>query len=137
MQEFKPDCTINLLILSHGRPAKYAWACSILTRESVRLVLARRFVGISSRDEVEWSAMLFGLGQAMRLQQEKVQVCADFSDILQIAGKHRDPQIQSLKAAAQDAWASFRLRKEGRISADEEMLLKEEASKAFSRKSRD
>jgi len=137
MQEFKPDCTINLLIQSQGRPAKYVWACSLVTRDSVRLVMARKFMGIVSRDEAEWSAMLFGLSQARRLLQEKVHLCSEYSGILQEAGKLRDPRIQSMKAKAQDIWSTFRLRKIGKIASDEEVALKEEAARAFSRKMRD
>lgn len=139
MQDFHPDCTINLLVQSQGKPGKYAWVCSLVTRDSVRLLSARRFLGIVNREEAEWACALFGLEQAARLQQEKVQLCADFSLLLDPAagGKHRDPSIQSKKAEAGALWASFRLRKLGKISAEEDGFLRQEAMKAFSRKSKD
>lgn len=139
MQDFHPDCTINLLVQSQGKPGKFAWACTLVTRNSVRLLVARRFLGVVNREQAEWSCALFGLEQAARLQQEKVQLSADFSLALDPAagGKHRDPAIQSKKAEAEALWASFRLRKQGKISAEEDGFLRQEAMKAFSRKSKD
>jgi hypothetical protein len=137
MQDFHPECTINLLIQAQGRPSKYVWACSILTRNSVRLVFARRFLGMVSREQAEWNALLFGLRQAERLQQEKVQLSSSFSLSLGAAGKLRCPELQSLKAQAEGIWNGFRLRKTGKIDPAEEDFLKESAAKAFSRKRKD
>lgn len=137
MQDFNPDCTINLSIQAQGKPGKFVWACSLVTRDSVRLVLARKFLGIVNRDEAEWSAALFGLSQAQRLMQEKVQLCSDFGLNLDGTSKHRDPKIQLIKARAEKVWSSFRLRKLGRVEAGEERILREEALSAFSRKSRE
>lgn len=137
MQDFHADCTINLFLRAQGKPGKYAWVCSLVTRNSVRLVLARRFLGIVSREKAEWQAALFGLEQAARLQQEKIQLCANFSLSLEPGSKHRDPEIQSKKAEAEALWATFRLRKMGKLDAGEEEALSAEAMKAFSRKSRD
>jgi len=137
MQDFHADCTINLLIQAQGNPGKYAWVCSLVTRESVRLVLARKFLGIVSREQAEWSAILFGLRQAERLQQEKVQLCTEFNLSLESSSKHRDPEIQSKKVQAEDIWKFFRLSKMGRPAPAELAFLKEELAKAFSRKSKD
>lgn len=138
MQDFHADCTINLLVQSQGKPGKYAWVCSLVTRNSVRLLTARRFLGMVSREEAELSCALFGLAQTARLQQEKVQICADFSIPLDAAaGKHRVPEIQLKRAEAVAIWAGFRLKKIGRVSAEENEFLRAEVAKAFSRKSRD
>lgn len=139
MTDFHPDCTINILLLAQGRPAKYVWVCSLVTRESVRLVTARRFAGIVSREQAEASALLFGMKQAERLLQEKVQLSADFQPFTEghSGGRHKDPGVQLMKAEAEKIWSSFRLRKMARIAPDEERLLKEEAEKGFARKSRD
>ncbi len=126
MQDFHADCTINLLLQCQGRSAKYSWVCSLVTRESVRLVLARRFLGRVSREQAEWNATVFGLRQAQRLLQEKVALCADFSVDLSDAGRSRDPGVQLLKSEAQKIWDSFRLKKMGRISPQELQVLREE-----------
>jgi hypothetical protein len=131
MQDFHADCIINILLQAQGKPAKYAWICSLSTRNSVRLVWARKFMGLVNREEAEWAAALFGLEQAQRLQQEKVQFSAGFSAPDPRAGKLRDPRIQSMKARAEKIWESFRLKKEGRISAEEETFLRDEVGKVF------
>jgi hypothetical protein len=136
MQDFNADCTINLLVLSQGKPGKYVWACSLLTRKSVRLVLARRFMGMVSSEEAEWNAVFFGLSQAARLQQEKVELSATFPLSIGVDSKGRRPEIQWKKAEAEHLWSSFRLKKTGKIHAEEERFLREEAMRAFSRKSR-
>lgn len=100
-------------------------------------MLARKFLGIVSRDQAEWSALLFGLKQAERLQQEKVQLCSGFNLSLDSPGKHRDPEVQLKKAEAEGIWKSFRLSKTGRVDPEEEAFLQREVAKAFSRKSRD
>lgn len=136
MNDFNADCTINLLISGQGRPAKLAWACSVTLRDGQRLVLARKFVGIVSREKLEWEAALFGIQQATRLQQEKVALSfdANLSGINQPAGpKLKDPALQVMREEAEFLWAGFRLRKAARLDEKEAAFLKEESEKAFRR----
>jgi hypothetical protein len=136
MQDFHADCTVNLLISSNGKPGKIVWVCSLVSRDSVRLVLARRFMGLSSRERSEWQALLFGLTQARRLQQEKVELCSGFSSLVDLPGRHRDPAIQSIKGKVEEAWGSFRLRRAGKLASGEERVLRDWAEAAFSRKNK-
>jgi hypothetical protein len=134
MQDFHADCTINLLVTSRGSPAKHVWSCSLTDRNRVPLVLARRFVGIASRDQVEWRALLFGLSQAHRLQQEKVALCADFTVAPGQPGKLRDAALQSMKEQVDELWARFRLHKVEKFFPAERDLLRDWAEEAFARK---
>lgn len=131
MQDFHADCTINILLHTQGKPAKYAWICSLTTRNSVRLLWARKFMGHTSREDAEWHATLFGLRQAHRLLQEKVQFSAPFNAPNLSAGKHRDPRIQLMKAESEKLWEAFRLKKQAKILAEEEKFLREEIEKVF------
>ena len=97
----------------------------------MRLLWARKFMGHTSREDAEWHATLFGLRQAHRLLQEKVQFSAPFNAPNLSAGKHRDPRIQLMKAESEKLWEAFRLKKQAKILAEEEKFLREEIEKVF------
>jgi len=136
MQDFHPDCTINILISGQGRPAKLVWVCSLTLRHGPRLLTVKKFAGIAPREQVEWQATLFGLEQATRLQQEKVMLASDFSlpGIHQSpASRLRDPALQLMREDAENLWAGFRLRKTGNLDEKESAHLKEAAADGFRR----
>lgn len=136
MTDFHPDCTINILVTGQGRPAKLVWVCSLVMRDGTRLVTARKFTGIASREQVEWTATLFGLRQATRLQQEKVQIRSEFSlpgIHVSPASRLRDPALQLMREDAERLWTGFRLRKTGRLDEKEAEYLRNEAASGFRR----
>jgi hypothetical protein len=139
MTDFRPDCIINLHAEFRGKPAKVAWACSIEHAKAGRVVAARRFLGVVPRDEAEISAVLFGLRQASRFLQEKVELRATFSLEGKLGGGTGRPPPRELRPAHDEAarlWEGFRLRRTGRVSPDEALALREEAEKAYLRKSK-
>jgi hypothetical protein len=136
MQDFHPDCTINILVSGQGRPAKLVWCCSLVLRSGQRLVTVKKFTGIAPREQVEWQATLFGLEQATRLQQEKVMLASDLTlpGIHQTpASRLRDPALQLMREDAENLWAGFRLRKTGRLDEKEAAHLREAAADGFRR----
>jgi hypothetical protein len=139
MTEFKADCTINLHLEARGKPAKIAWACSITHPKHGHLVIARKFLGLVEREEAELESLLFGLRQAARFLQEKVEVNATFP----LEGKLREPNtssragIPALRPKREDVvklWNAFRLRRAARMTGPEAELLRKEAELAFQRK---
>lgn len=140
MTDFRPDCTINLHVELRGKPAKVSWACSIAIGKHGTVVMARRFLGIVSRDEAELAALLFGLAQAQRLQQEKVEIAATFSLDGRLAddggARRLPPELRPRRDEAARIWSSFRLAKEGRVAPERALALREAAVGAFARKRR-
>jgi hypothetical protein len=135
MADFKPDCTINLHVEARGKPAKLAWSCSVSHARSGRLALARRFIGLSSREETELRALLFGLRQASRLLQEKVEVAATFGLDGRLDDSRRvPPELKPLRDEAHRLWEGFRYRRIGKLSPAVSRELGEEAEKAYRRR---
>lgn len=137
MQEFKPDCIINLHMESRGKPGKYAWSCSLVDRSGRRLVTAVKFAGVVSRDAVLLESARFGLVQAQRLRMEKIEVASDGSIEGFLAservGSKRVRELQSLLDDVIRAWSSFRLRKIGSLAGAERDFLHVQAGTAFKR----
>ena len=135
MQNFKAECKIHVHVAALGRPAKYAWACSV-EAHGKPMVMARGFLGMVARETAEEKVLAFGLEQAQRLLQEKVEVSASFAteDWLEsdISGRGRAGGLQSEKAKLRALWQGFRLR---RLAAGGvPSALKSEAERAFERK---
>lgn len=126
MQDFHPDCIINILVTARGQPAKFTWACGLFTRERVPLVIATRFLGHVPREEAEAAALLFGLEQAARLQQEKVQLGGDiaFPGINAPAGRGRKGTVPLKMREALALWESFRLRKSASLTEADRAALR-------------
>ena len=137
MQEFKPDCTINLHLESRGKPAKNIWACSIVDRSGRRLVTALRFAGVINREIAILESAKFGMAQAKRLRMEKVQIASDgaIDSMLQLdrVGGIRFKELQSLLSEVSNYWIEFRLRKVGKISQGEREFLRKEAESLWKR----
>jgi hypothetical protein len=134
MTDFRPDCTINLHVELRGKPAKLAWACSITHPRRGRLVLARKFVGVVPREEAEISALLFGLRQASRFLQEKVEVAASFSVDRLLAGgesARAAPEVRAIREEAKRRWEEFRLRRSGSLTPLEAVALRAEAERSY------
>lgn len=126
MQDFHPDCIINILVAGHGRPAKFSWAIKIATREQVSLVEATRFLGIVSPDEAGWAALVYSLRQVERLQQEKVMIATDIAYPALTAAKasrSRDPKIQLIIDEAVAIWRGIRLTKMAPLGVPERTHL--------------
>lgn len=140
MTEFRADCTINLHVESRGKPGKLAWVCSVVHGKRGRVVLARRFMGIASREEVELRALLFGLRQGARFLQEKVDVAANFPlEGILAEGKSAgrvSPELKPMKEEILKAWGGIRLKRVARVAGEEAVFLREEAEKAYQRKHR-
>jgi hypothetical protein len=137
MTDFRPDCTINLHCELRGKPAKIAWSCSIVHPKRGRIVVARRFLGLVSREEAQLRALLFGLREAARLLQEKVEATATFpvEEWLGEEGPRRlAPELKPLREEAARCWAGFRYRRAGRMSGEEALALRGEAENAFRRR---
>jgi hypothetical protein len=139
MTEFHADCTINIHLEARGQPAKLAWSCSLVYAKRGRIVLARGFLGKMGREEAELAALGFGLAQAHRLQQEKVDLAATFpvegiDGDGKRAGRTAAPGIKSKRSELMESWQRFRLRRIARINPEEAQLLRETAGKAFERK---
>ena len=104
MTDFKPDCTINLHVELRGKPAKIVWCCSMEQARAGRVILARRFLGLVNREEAELQVLLFGMRQAARFLQEKVEIRASFSaedHLLKERSGNRTPQeLKPLRAEA-------------------------------------
>lgn len=101
-----------------------------------RLVQARKFIGQPARDEAELTALLFGLKQAARFLQEKVEVRATFpvdDKLPKGNSSSREPE-PGLKLDVAKAWGSFRLRRVARMDPKEAEILRREAEKAFAKK---
>lgn len=137
MTDFRADCTINLHVEAQGRPGKHAWACTITHAKRGRILGARRFLGLVERDEAELRALLFGLRQTSRLQQEKVELAATFScaRLLEEEGFARKPsaEFRALREEARRLWQGFRLAKLGAVTPAEAVALREEAEGAYRR----
>jgi hypothetical protein len=139
MTEFRADCTINVHIEARGNPAKFAWSCSILYGKRGRVVIARGFLGKSGREEAELAALAFGIGQALRLKQEKVDLAGTFAlegilDAEKPSGRGASESVRLKKRELISVWQGFRLRRVATIRPEEANLLREEAGKAFGRK---
>lgn len=137
MQEFKPDCTINLHLESRGRPGKNVWACSIVDRSGRRLVTALRFAGAMGREAAMIECANFGMSQAQRLRMEKVELASDgtIDSMLvpeRIGGK-RSKELQSILKNVSNMWIMFRLRKVGVISPEERDYLRGQANSLLKR----
>lgn len=109
MQEFKPECTINLHVESMGTPPKYIWICSVRYLVS-RVVVAKGFTGSKIREDAQLAAALFGMRQALRLKQEKVALACSFPGILSLSAK-KNLELQSKIEEMHSLWAGFRLKK--------------------------
>lgn len=128
MQDFHPDCTINLFVHSATRGERVYWSCSLVTRKSVRLVTAEKIVGVHSRDLAVWKALEFGLLQAHRLKQEKIAVACGFlaeKDLLETR-KLRDPELQLIKANCEKLYQEFRLKRFQAIAESEKKFLQQQ-----------
>ena len=138
MTDFKPECTINLHVELRGKPAKFAWACSLSQERKGRVVLARRFLGLVTREQAELGALLFGLRQAQRFLQEKVEVAATFP-LMDLTGggsgtRRTAPELRALQGETARIWDSFRLKRIGRMGGEEALPLQEAAELAYQRK---
>jgi hypothetical protein len=139
MTDFRPDCIINLHLELQGKPAKVAWSCSIEHSKRGRIVHARRFLGLVSREEAELKALLFGLRQTARLLQEKVVVAATFpveAYLADVPPRRLPPELKGAREEALRFWTGFRLRRIGRVAGDEARQLRDDAEKSFRRRSR-
>ncbi|MGE3261239.1 MAG: hypothetical protein AB7K68_05630 [Bacteriovoracia bacterium] len=137
ISEFKADCTVNLWVEANGNPAKRAWVCA-LQIDGKRLIVARKFLGIVSGEEAEFSALLFGLRRARRLLQEKVDVLANFplegmTEVRKSSGRRGGPDLQSEREEVAQIWSSIRLKRGGKLAPENAAFLAEEAKKAFRR----
>jgi hypothetical protein len=77
MQEFRPDCTINLHLESRGRSAKLVWCCGIRDERGNGLVTVSGFAGTAPRETALLRTLRFGLEQALRLRMEKIEIATD------------------------------------------------------------
>lgn len=139
MTDFRPDCTINLHVEPRGKPAKIAWSCSLAHAKRGRIVVARRFLGLVSREEAQLRALLFGLRQAARLLQEKVEIAATFPVEEWLADespRRLAPELKPLREEAARFWMGFRYRRVARMAEPEARPLREEAEKAFRRRNK-
>lgn len=135
MQEFRPECTINLHLESSGKPARQAWFCALLDERGARILIAAKFLGAVSRDESALRALHFGLVQALRLRTEKVELVGEIPLSFlgeERAGVGRLGELQSLKEECVEAWNRFRLRRV-RSHRPEERELMRRATDAFFR----
>ncbi len=144
MTDFRPDCIINFHVEKRGSPAKAAWSCSITHPKHGRLVLASRFLGPAEKDEAELAVILFGLKQAARFLQEKVEVCATFplegrlpkannpsgGRAGGLESKDERGTDGSPKANVKKAWSGFRLRRVAKMAPAEAELLRKESENA-------
>ena len=149
MTDFHADCTINLHVCARGekrgQPALRSWSCSIQHPKHGRLVLASKAMGTVGKEEAERAALLFGLQQASRFLQEKVEVAATFpleerlSKMKEARRKEREPvesedaREVSPKEELARAWGRFRLRRVVRMQDSEAKLLSNEAEQALRR----
>ncbi len=135
MQDFHPDCTINLLVHSHGKGNTHFWACSLVTRKSVRLIVGEKFFGLTSREQAEWSALEFGLIQGLNLKQEKIAIASLFLKESELTDprKLRDPELQLKKANCFTMYNQFRLRKFQTMNEEERAFLKNRMESFFAR----
>ena len=126
MTDFRADCTINLHAELRGKPAKIAWACSLVHSKRGRIVLARRFVGAVTREEAQLRALRFGLRQASRLLQEKVEANATFAleELLAEESPRRlAPELKPLREEVARVWLTFRHRRIGRLEGAEAVAV--------------
>ena len=138
MQEFNADCTINLHVEGGGRHGKIVWACEIVAAGK-RVLLARKFLGAVEREEAELAACLFGLQQAHRLLQEKVELSATFPllglwEKKNNPGRNRGPDLQWMKTELSAMWDAFRFKRIKNSSGTELRGVAGEAQKVFHRK---
>ena len=134
MQEFKPECTINLHVESLGTPPKYIWNCSIRYHVS-RIVVAKGFTGSKIREDAQLEAALFGMRQAMRLKQEKVALACSFPGILSLSPK-KNLELQSKINEMNSLWQGFRLRKTIELEKNERDFLQGESGFSGAKKRR-
>ncbi len=136
MQEFNPECTINLYLESRGKTAKAAWCCSLVGGSGDRIIAAARFVGKGAFDDAVVGALKFGLEQAKRLRMEKVHLATDLSVEALITpkkGRLRDPELQAKAEACAEIWGGFRLRKLVRLNEAERGFLRTYSERFFRR----
>ncbi len=138
MTDFRPDCIINLHVETRGKPAKLAWSCSLSHAKQGQIVLACRFLGFVTREEAELKSLLFGLRQASRLLQEKVELRSTFSleEILNEQGRTRRklvPELRPFREESVRLWGSFRHSRHGRLEGAEALVLQKEAENAYRR----
>jgi hypothetical protein len=137
ISEFKADCTVNLWVEANGQPARRGWICS-LAIDGKSLIVARKFLGIVSVEQAEFSALLFGLRRARRLLQDKVDILANFpvegmTEFRKKTGRRGEPDLQSERAEVAEIWAAIRLKRAGKLKPESATFLAEEAKKAFRR----
>jgi hypothetical protein len=125
MQDFHPECTINLLLECRGNPSKIVWSCSLQTRNSVRLLSAEKFLGIYHRERAEWELLRFGLQQANLLKQEKVEICCPYFTEEEILNprKLRDQELQYIRQNCVQLLDTFRLKKYSKMDEKEKQYL--------------
>lgn len=134
MQEFKPECTINLHVDSIGTPPKYIWICSVRYLLS-RVVVAKGFTGSKLREDAQLAAALFGLRQAYRLKQEKVALACSFPGILSLSPK-KNLELQSKLEELHSLWEGFRLKKTTELDKAERDFLQNSSSFLGAKKKR-
>ena len=136
MTDFRPDCTIHLHVETRGKPEKAAWCCSIVHHKRGRLLLVSGFLGIVEKRSAEQVALLFGLRQAQRLLQEKVELSSSFPLEGKLEPKRGEKrQLSPERVQLLQIWEGFRLRRARRMPDGEEAaLLRETADRAFSRR---
>ena len=138
MNEFKQECTIILAVREKGK--KFSWVGKLLNQDGECLVLAKKFMGSVSPAAAENAALEFGMEQALRLRQEKVELQTSFpcEKILQEnkgkSAKKLPKNLSTSDIRLRELWSSFRLRRCRLISGDEERELLHEIQQEFKSK---
>lgn len=139
MQEFKPDCTINLHLESKGKPSKYAWVCSVSSDKQKNIVVARGFLGITSIELAQALALQFALRFAENLRREKVWLCTSFPaegmliDDKKIKKSSRPQEARLQLEEVKKIWESIRLKRWKKIEEKDLKFLREEVNASFAR----
>src|SRR5690349_10465381 len=138
MQEFKPECIINLYLESRGKPGKLAWGGSLYHQDGKLLAQLGGFLGLQDRREAELKITDIVLELARQLKMEKIELSANFpaEGIFQekIRGGSSGKELQLLERKLRGLWEEFRLRRIGKINAKEIESLRKECAALFDRK---
>lgn len=134
MQDFHADCIIYILVKGFGRPQKYSWVAELRTRNSVNIVRALKFEGISSFEDSEANAIHWALQQSNLLLQEKIEIklLSDFDFGPVKPSRNRSQALSLKRKAIAKLWEEFRLKKVGRLTSSEEQSLSQCLEESFS-----
>ncbi|MCO5142665.1 MAG: hypothetical protein M9962_06210 [Oligoflexia bacterium] len=126
MQEFKQDCTLNLMTSYKGKNRPISWGITIVYGETASIDLCGKY-GSDTLEEVEITVLHYGLGLMSNLRQEKVEIRANF-DLEKFfhakvkkkkSIKPLQPEIELLKCEIMSIWESFRLKRIGELHSDD------------------